>query len=199
MTGPETGLLQGIGSGMVNHSFSEAAFRKACGNAMSVNVLTRLLCKLLVHCGLACDLSDPWDLFAVNPTAATLSAATCTPEYTGVETIGGSPWDDQEPDHAAVPNSGGFSQLQGNHSVKSNLSKVDGDGGADLVVERQDTHTSARIKVLETKLSDVDGAGDADLVVGRQDGPKLEDIPPSREDISKDVYPDCLIALTCPT
>ena len=58
----ETARLQGIGHSALVVKVSDSAYRSACGNAMWVNVLTRLLARLLVHVGLTGPLTDPWDL-----------------------------------------------------------------------------------------------------------------------------------------
>ena len=50
--------LQGIGDGQLSRCLSQNQFRAACGNAMSVHVLSRLLARLLPHCRLTGELTD---------------------------------------------------------------------------------------------------------------------------------------------
>ena len=45
----ETARLQGIGDGQLEIGLSDNAYRAACGIAMSVNVLTRIIARLLPH------------------------------------------------------------------------------------------------------------------------------------------------------
>ena len=42
-------------------NLKDNAYRSACGNAMSVSVLMRVLSRLLVHAGLTTAIVDPWD------------------------------------------------------------------------------------------------------------------------------------------
>ena len=79
-TAAETGRLQGIGSGRISHRLTDGVFRGACGNAMSVSVLMRVLARLLPCAGLTGPLVDAWDVLAGERSAEfTLGRGVCVP------------------------------------------------------------------------------------------------------------------------
>ena len=59
LTAAEASRLQGLGSDHLTNHLSDAALRSACGNAMSICVLTRVLAKLLPCAGLSAAIVDP--------------------------------------------------------------------------------------------------------------------------------------------
>ena len=79
-TASETGRLQGIGSGRIRHGLPDGVFRGACGNAMSVSVLMRVLARLLPSAGLSGPLIDVWDVLgSEGPVQYTLGCKACIP------------------------------------------------------------------------------------------------------------------------
>ena len=62
LTAGEIALLQKIGGTAALHQLSDNELRSACGNAMSVNVLTRLVARLTECLGVKAVVVDPWDL-----------------------------------------------------------------------------------------------------------------------------------------
>ena len=80
LSAAETGLLQGIGTQSIRHNLTDNSFRAACGNAMSINVLTRVMSRLLQCAGLTGPLRDPWEVLKTHaPGNLSVDRCRCLP------------------------------------------------------------------------------------------------------------------------